>query len=84
MNYGRTENDRLEHDKIEKQHTISNSNLLIRNILNIIFIILSIIAMVCVFFSQEIGNLYFGYGIGLFAIVIKMIEIVFRMPGLRK
>lgn len=84
MNYSRTENDRLEHDNLGKQHTKSNSNLLIRNILNIIFIIVSIIAMVCVVYSQQIGSLYVGYGIGLFAILIKMVEIVFRMPGLRK
>lgn len=61
-----------------------DKTLVIRNILNCIFIFIAVIAMLCIIFSDQIGNLYIGYGLGLFAIIVKMVEVVLRMPGLRK
>lgn len=57
-------------------------NLIIRNWLNGIFILLSVLAIVgvLVFDAGDI-KLYISYGIALLAILIKMVEALFRMPG---
>lgn len=56
--------------------------LVIRNWLNGIFIFLSIVAIigVLVFKAGETG-LYYSYGVAVVAVIIKMIEAMFRMPG---
>lgn len=58
---------------------------IIRNWLNGIFIVLSLIAIVgvMVFKGGERG-LYISYGIAVLAVVIKMVEAMFRMPGFRR
>lgn len=57
--------------------------LIIRNWLNGIFMVLATLAIigVLVFKAGDI-KLYISYGIALFAILIKMVEAIFRMPGI--
>ncbi len=57
----------------------------IRNILNITFMLLALAAMVGViaFPNGSTGNLA-SYGVGLLAVVIKMVEVCLRMPTMRK
>lgn len=56
--------------------------LIIRNWLNGIFIVLSLIAIVGVlYFDGGEPGLYYSYGVAVVAVVIKMIEAILRMPG---
>ena len=61
--------ERLKHPEMEARIRKAGMNLFIRNIQNSLFILLAIIAM---------------DGIGLYAVLIKMVEVVMRMPGLNK
>lgn len=58
-------------------------NLVIRNWLNGIFIVLAILAIigVLVFHAGDV-RLYISYGIAILAVLIKMVESIFRMPGI--
>ena len=76
--------ERLRHPEREAKYRKISKILFIRNILNSIFIILAIIAMLGIIFSEGINNVYIWYGCGLFAVIIKMVEVVLRMPGLKK
>lgn len=56
--------------------------LIIRNWLNGIFIILSVISIIGVLvFKAGDPWLYYSYAVAVIAIIIKMVEAVFRMPG---
>lgn len=56
--------------------------LIIRNWLNGIFILLSIISIVGVLtFKAGDPWLYYSYAVAVIAIIIKMVEAIFRMPG---
>ena len=76
--------ERLRHPEREAERRKVTRNLFIRNILNSIFILLAIIAMIGIVFSEKMGNIYIWYGLGLFAVLIKMVEVMLRMPGLKK
>lgn len=58
--------------------------LVIRNWLNGIFIVLALVAIigVLIFKGGERG-LYISYAIAVLAIIIKMVEALFRMPGFK-
>lgn len=57
--------------------------LVIRNWLNSIFIILAIIAIIGVLvFKSDDPMLYYSYAVAVIAVIIKMIETIFRMPGI--
>lgn len=57
--------------------------LTIRNWLNGIFIVLAVIAIVGVLmFKGGEPGLYYSYGIAVLAVIIKMVEAIFRMPGI--
>lgn len=58
-------------------------NLIIRNWLNSIFIALALVSIVGVLYfkSGERGQLI-SYGIAVVAVLIKMVEAMFRMPGI--
>ncbi len=65
---GPTEKDELQAMRRERR------NLIIRNWLNSLFIVLALIAIV--------GVLYFRAGErGFLAIIVKMVEAIFRLPG---
>lgn len=56
--------------------------LIIRNWLNGIFIVLSVIAIIGVLlFEANDVKLHISYGIAIVAILVKMVEALFRMPG---
>ncbi len=76
--------ERLRHPEREAERKKMSTNLFIRNILNSVFVLLAIIAMIGIVATDEDGNLMMWYGLGLFAVVIKMVEVVLRMPGLKK
>ena len=76
--------ERLRHPEREAERRKMSKNLFLRNILNSIFILIAIIAMVGIVFSDTMGNIYIWYGLGLFAVIIKMVEVMLRMPGLKK
>jgi len=62
-----------------------NRNLLMRNWLNGIFMLMAVGAMAgLMLFSKSKEGLMACYAIGLLAVVIKMVEVVMRMPGLKK
>ncbi len=75
---------RLQHPEEETEQRKMSRNLYLRNILNTLFIILSLVAMIGIVVSDKGRGLMVWYGVGLFAVIIKMIEAVLRMPGMKK
>lgn len=57
-------------------------NLFIRNILNALFIIVALVAMIGIIVAKE--HVMVWYSVGLFAVIIKMVEVMLRMPGIKK
>lgn len=73
---GPTEKDELQAMRRERR------NLIIRNWLNGLFIVLALIAIVGVlYFRAGERGLTLSYGIAILAIIIKMVEAIFRLPG---
>lgn len=69
---------------LSRKHQTKN-RLFLRNILNGIFILLSLISIIGVILSPAGSRaLMASYMIGLVAILIKMVEVMLRMPGIRK
>jgi len=63
----------------------ANRNLFLRNWLNGIFMLIAVVAMAgLLLFSDSERGLAVCYALGLMAVVIKMVEVVMRMPGLKK
>lgn len=76
--------ERLKHPEKERARRQMSKNLFIRNLLNSLFILLAIIAMIGIVVTDKGGNLMIWYGLGLFAVIIKMVEVMLRMPGIKK
>ena len=73
---GPTEKDELQAMRRERR------NLIIRNWLNGLFIVLALIAIVGVlYFRAGERGLILSYGIAILAIIVKMVEAIFRLPG---
>lgn len=73
---GSTEKDELQAMRRERR------NLIIRNWLNGLFIVLALIAIVGVlYFRAGERGLTLSYGIAILAIIVKMVEAIFRLPG---
>ena len=73
---GTTEKDELKALRRERR------NLIIRNWLNGLFIVLALIAIVGVlYFRAGDRGLTISYGIAILAIIVKMVEAIFRLPG---
>lgn len=73
---GPTEKDELQAMRPERR------NLIIRNWLNGLFIVLALIAIVGVlYFRAGERGLTLSYGIAILAIIVKMVEAIFRLPG---
>lgn len=68
--------------KRQLQEKRMTRNLFIRNILNALFIIIALIAMIGIIVAKE--HIMVWYTVGLFAVLIKMVEVMLRMPGLKK
>ncbi len=56
-------------------------NLFIRNILNSIFILVALVAMIGILVDK--AHMMIWYATGLFSVIIKMIEVMLRMPGIK-
>lgn len=76
--------ERLKHPEQEKERRKMSKNLFIRNMLNSLFILMAIIAMIGILVTDKGSNLTAWYGLGVFAVIIKMVEVMLRMPGLKK
>ena len=77
--------ERLRHPELEGERRKMSRNLFMRNILNSVFILLAIIAMVGIVVSAKgERSKMLWYGLGLYAVIIKMVEVVLRMPGIKK
>lgn len=74
--------ERLRAQRREKGERHNSRNLFIRNVLNTLFILIAIIAMVGIMVDKTHPMIW--YGVGLFAVLIKMVEVMLRMPGLKK
>ena len=66
-----------ERNRIDQQKKMGKM-LYVRNILNSIFMILALVAMVGLLVSSKNASTF--YSIGLIAVCIKMIEVILRMP----
>ena len=79
MNQRSRKKQRDELQELRRQHRI----LVIRNWLNSIFIVLALLAIaVVLYFKAGERGLMISYGIGVLAVLIKMVEAMFRMPGI--
>jgi len=79
MNQSSRQKQRDELQELRRQHRI----LVIRNWLNSIFIVLALLAIAGVlYFKAGERWLMISYGIGVLAVLIKMVEAMFRMPGI--
>ena len=79
MNQSSRKKQRDELQELRRQHRI----LVIRNWLNSIFIVLALLAIAGVlYFKAGERGLMISYGIGMLAVLIKMVEAMFRMPGI--
>lgn len=58
------------------------NNLYFRNILNGIFILLAIAAMIGVLISKTSLGLHISYGLGLLAVLVKVVEVIMRIPSM--
>ena len=76
--------ERLRHPEREHQRKRMSRNLFIRNILNSVFILVAVVAMIGIVATHSSPKSMIWYGVGLFAVLIKMVEVVLRMPGLKK
>lgn len=73
---GPTQKDELQAMRRERR------NLIMRNWLNGLFIVLALIAIVGVlYFRAGERGLILSYGIAILAIIVKMVEAIFRLPG---
>ena len=79
MNQSSRQKQRDELQELRRQHRI----FVIRNWLNSIFIVLALLAIAGVlYFKAGERGLMISYGIGVLAVLIKMVEAMFRMPGI--
>ena len=79
MNQSSRKKQRDELQELRRQHRI----LVIRNWLNSIFIVLALLAIAgVIYFKAGERGLMISYGIGVLAVLIKMVEAMFRMPGI--
>lgn len=63
---------------------MSDKTLYIRNILNAAFMLLAIGAMVGVLVCKSKMGINISYGVGLLAVIIKIIEVILRMPSMTR
>ena len=76
--------ERLRHPEREASRRQKDKHFHLRNSLNLVFILLAIAAMIGIVVTPAGGNLMPWYGTGLFAVLVKMVEVMFRMPGMKK
>ena len=71
-----------ERRRLDKRR-VADKTLFVRNVLNSVFIVMALLAMVGVLvFKAGTTGLYASYGLGLAAILVKMAEVLMRMPSM--
>ena len=77
---------RLKERREQLQENRKNANrLFLRNILNCLFIIIALVAMVGIVMARmNKADETIWYVVGIFAVMIKMVEALLRMPGFKK
>ena len=69
----------IQDEKARRQRRL----LILRNWLKGVFMLLALIAIIGVLlFKAGDIRLYISYGIAILAILVKMVEAIFRMPGI--
>ncbi len=77
--------ERLKHPEREHERRRPEGNILLRNILNSIFMLMAVVAMVGIVISWESGTQpVWCFVLGLLAVCVKMAEALLRMPGILK
>lgn len=75
--------ERLNHPGRDVHQRMKERKMLIlRNILNAIFMLLAAATMIGIWAFPEYTNQW--YILGLIAVCIKIVEVMFRMPGMKK
>lgn len=75
--------ERLRHPEREALRHKPSKSLFVRNILNAVFILIALVAMVGILVDGKGGHIMRWYAVGLFAVIIKMAEVLLRMPGMK-
>lgn len=76
--------ERLRHPEREGERRRTSRNLFIRNILNSIFILMAIVAMIGMLVTPKGQSQQFWLLLGLLAVLLKMVEVMMRMPHIKK
>jgi len=77
--------ERLKHPEQEAQRKRAKQGLFLRNLLNTAFILLAVAAMIGIVICPAGSKwLMIWYGVGLFAVLLKMVEAVLRMSSLTR
>lgn len=75
--------DRLAHPEREEERRRPDRLFLLRNVLNAVFILIAVVAMVGIAVSWSNGSdRTWCYVLGLVAVGVKMVEVMLRMPTL--
>ncbi len=75
--------ERLKNPEREQARRRPGNDLFLRNILNSIFMLLALVAMVGIAISWDAPETpTWCYVLGLLAVVVKMIEAMLRLPGI--
>ena len=74
--------ERLKHPEFdEKRRQKERKMLILRNILNAVFMLLAAVTMIGIWAFPEYTNQWFM--LSLVGVCIKIVEVMFRMPGMK-
>ena len=76
--------ERLKHPEREPERRKMTRNLFIRNVLNSVFILMALVAMVGLLIVKQQPYLMWCYWLGLFTVIVKMAEVSLRLTGMKK
>ena len=76
--------ERLRHPEREAQRRKDQKLLFLRNVLNSVFILMAVIAMVGIVLCEAGEGMMQWYMLVLVAAVVKMVGVAFRMSGMRR
>ncbi len=75
--------ERLKHPEQEAERRKKHQHLFFRNVLNAIFMLLAAVAMAGIVISWNNPEMpRWCYVVGLIAVLVKMVEALFRMPNM--
>ena len=72
--------ERLRHPEREAERRKDQKLLFLRNVLNSVFILLAVIAMVGIVLCESSEGLMKWYILVFVAVIVKMVEVALRMP----